>query len=225
MRFPLMDKIESLYRSNILAFDFYQFITCRKYYDPKADVCIDGFPRSANSFAVNLVRVAKPDLKIIHHVHSPVIIRKSLSDDIPIFILIREPKDAVVSEYIRSKFSREKQNVNKIIKRYSDYYEYVAKFIEDVFIISFVTVTQSPTKYLQFIFKELNIPIEFNLTNIVNKTKSIGRSTVTKKNIYTTSMPTRERDIYKKDIRKKISNHNDFSKAEKIYQELITYKI
>jgi len=221
LRLPFFYFFDSLFRQNVFFLNLIQFITRQKYYDPNAHLCIDGFPRSANSFAVNLVQTVCPDLNINHHVHSPVIIKKSIRDEIPIFVLIRNPEDAVTSEYIRAKYSRERnQNIKWLIKRYVKYYETVEAYIDDVFIVSFETVTQTPVAYLKNVFSKLDLNLERDYIEVVNETRSIGRSKITEDIIYTTSIPTRERDEYKQHVKRNILSKYDFSEAKKLFNTL-----
>lgn len=221
MRLPFFNLLDSLYRENANVFDFIQLITGRQYYNPTADLCIDGFPRSANSFAVNLVQTARPDLKINHHLHSPVIIKKAVRDEMPIFILFRNPEDAVTSEYIRLKFSEERTpDVKWLINRYIRYYNIVEVHVEDVFTVSFEKVTQTPVDYLKYVFSKLGLDNERDYLEVVNETKIMGRAKITENIIYTTSIPTRERDDYKNHVKRNIISKYDFSQAFKIYQTI-----
>lgn len=62
------------------------------------DLCIEGFPRSANSFAVGAVRHAQPGpVQIAHHTHVPANAMRACEWDIPTVVLIRSPQDAMVS--------------------------------------------------------------------------------------------------------------------------------
>jgi hypothetical protein len=221
LRLPFFNLFDSLYRENAYVFDFIQLITGRHYYNPTADLCIDGFPRSANSFAVNLVQTARPDLRINHHLHSPVIIKKAVRDEMPIFILFRNPEDAVTSEYIRLKFSEERiPDVKWLINRYIRYYNIVQVHVEDVFTVSFEKVTQTPVEYLKYVFSKLGFDNEGDYLEVVNETKIIGRAKITENIIYTTSIPTRERDEYKNHVKRNIMSKYDFSQAIKIYQTI-----
>jgi hypothetical protein len=62
------------------------------------DLCIDGFPRSANSFAVGAFEHAhESGLSIAHHTHVPAQLLRATDLGIPTVALIRDPVDAVVS--------------------------------------------------------------------------------------------------------------------------------
>jgi hypothetical protein len=71
-------------------------------FGPGTEVVIEGFPRSATSFAVSAFELAqpvKPD--IAHHVHAPAQLVAAARSGIPALLLIRPPEDAVVSLAVR----------------------------------------------------------------------------------------------------------------------------
>jgi hypothetical protein len=62
------------------------------------DIVIDGYPRSANSFAVGAFRHAQSTpVKIGYHLHVPAQIVRSCELCIPTILLIRHPVDTIVS--------------------------------------------------------------------------------------------------------------------------------
>ncbi len=62
------------------------------------ELVIEGFPRSANSFSVTAFRrLQQKKVNIAHHHHVPAQIIKAINLQIPILVLIRSPKDAVIS--------------------------------------------------------------------------------------------------------------------------------
>jgi len=62
------------------------------------DVCIEGFPRSANSFTVGAFRHAQPEpVQVAHHTHVPANAMRACAWRIPTVALVRSPYDAIVS--------------------------------------------------------------------------------------------------------------------------------
>jgi hypothetical protein len=62
------------------------------------DICIEGFPRSANSFSVQAFRYAQSrPVEVAHHTHVPANAMRACEWAIPTVILIRSPYDAIVS--------------------------------------------------------------------------------------------------------------------------------
>ncbi len=68
----------------------------------ETEITIEGFPRSANTFAVNAFRLAQNrSVNIAHHKHSISQIFMSYRLGIPLLVLIRKPEDAIISFIIR----------------------------------------------------------------------------------------------------------------------------
>jgi hypothetical protein len=66
--------------------------------DEHTDLCIDGFPRSANRFAVGAFEHAQEsDISIAHHTHVPAQLLRATVLGIPTVVLIRDPVDAIIS--------------------------------------------------------------------------------------------------------------------------------
>ncbi|PQJ35077.1 hypothetical protein BSZ35_11145 [Salinibacter sp. 10B] len=62
------------------------------------DICIEGFPRSANSFAVGAFKQAQEEpLTVAHHNHAPAPILDAVDRGVPTIVLVRDPVEAVVS--------------------------------------------------------------------------------------------------------------------------------
>ena len=62
------------------------------------EIVIEGFPRSANSFAVNAFCLAQGrPVQVAHHVHAPAQVMAAARDGVPAIVLVREPRDAICS--------------------------------------------------------------------------------------------------------------------------------
>lgn len=66
---------------------------------PHHDICIEGFPRSANSFASMAIEKTNNNrLKVATHTHSPAQVKQAVKLGIPTMVLIRNPIDAVIGD-------------------------------------------------------------------------------------------------------------------------------
>jgi hypothetical protein len=66
--------------------------------DETTDLCVEGFPRSANSFTVSAIESVQPTpLSIAHHTHVAANAIRATRLRIPTLILIRDPGDAMIS--------------------------------------------------------------------------------------------------------------------------------
>jgi hypothetical protein len=69
---------------------------------PNTQIVIDGFPRSANTFAVIAFRMAqRHEVEVAHHVHLPAQILAGIKANLPTILLIREPEEVVTSLVLR----------------------------------------------------------------------------------------------------------------------------
>ncbi|MFW6060065.1 MAG: hypothetical protein ACODAQ_07770 [Phycisphaeraceae bacterium] len=72
---------------------------------PGVELVIEGFPRSANTFAVTAFRCAqRRPVDVAHHVHLPVQVLYGIRHDIPTLVLIREPVGAIVSYMLHTRY-------------------------------------------------------------------------------------------------------------------------
>jgi len=104
--------------------------------DVNYDLWIDGFPRSANTFAVKSLVAANPTLKIRSHHHIPAFVIQSLRDGKPGMLMLRKPEDAVISWAI---FWQER--VDRCLDYYVDFHRGLERVISRIFIAEFHEVT------------------------------------------------------------------------------------
>lgn len=104
--------------------------------EPDTGICIEGFPRSANSYAVVAFRLANPEVKIAHHLHVPAQLLQAVTWKIPAVFLIREPLEAVSSFMV----FQNSQNADLYLKAYIRFYKVLKKVHSSLVVISFDTV-------------------------------------------------------------------------------------
>ena len=66
-------------------------------------ICIEGFPRSGNTYSVSAFKLANKGIKISHHLHVPAQVLLAVQYQIPTIVVIRNPLDAVTSLLILKK--------------------------------------------------------------------------------------------------------------------------
>lgn len=68
---------------------------------PETDLVIDGYFRSANTFAVYAFQLSqhKP-VRLAHHLHAPAQLIMAARNGIPALLLLREPRGAILSELL-----------------------------------------------------------------------------------------------------------------------------
>jgi len=100
---------------------------------PETQIVIDGFQRSANTYAVTSFEKANPAVKLSHHLHSPLSIHEARRFGIPMILLIRTPKDAV-SSYLQ--FERSATPLTAL-QMYIAYYKAALPYLDDVIVTDF----------------------------------------------------------------------------------------
>lgn len=66
---------------------------------PETGLVIDGYMRSANTFAVYAFQFAqRRPVRLAHHLHAPAQLMEAVKRGIPALVVIRDPRDAVLSQ-------------------------------------------------------------------------------------------------------------------------------
>ncbi len=103
----------------------------------ETDICIEGFPRSANSYAVVAFKLDNPGIKPGHHLHVPAQIIRACALKKPVVTVIREPREAVASFLVFQSSS----NAGLYLKLYTDFYKALLPYREQIVTADFKTVT------------------------------------------------------------------------------------
>jgi hypothetical protein len=105
---------------------------------PETQLVVEGFPRSANTFAVVAFRRAqKGRVRVAHNLHVPAQVIRASRMGIPTLVLIRKPKDAVRSLVVRDPIS-----VDQALKHYISFYSVVAEYRGSYVLGRFEEVTE-----------------------------------------------------------------------------------
>ena len=103
-----------------------------------SEIVIEGFPRSGNTFAVAALEWSQcRPLNIAHHLHSVSQIIWAFKHNIPVVVLIREPKDAVVSFVIREPYLTPKL----ALRSYISFYTAILPLKNNLLIVTFEELT------------------------------------------------------------------------------------
>jgi hypothetical protein len=102
----------------------------------KTRITIEGYPRSANTYAVYAFRHSNPDIgwdEIGHHLHVQAQILRSRDYDVPVILLIRHPLEAVRSLVVRHRFIP----VNEALEDYTRFYTDLLPLRDSFVIVDF----------------------------------------------------------------------------------------
>lgn len=112
---------------------------------PGTKITIDGFQRSANTFAVVAFESAQPaPVRIAHHLHAVAQIAESVRRRIPTVVLIREPEACALSHVIRNRYTTPRI----VLASWTRFYERLLPLRDDVVIAPFEAVTKDLGKVI-----------------------------------------------------------------------------
>jgi len=112
---------------------------------PDTELLIEGFPRSANSFAVAAFRRAqRRKVRLANNLHVPAQVIRAAEWETPALVLIREPKDAVLSYAVRDPIS-----VEQALEYYVSFYETVERYRDSFVLGPFEEVTSDYSSVIE----------------------------------------------------------------------------
>jgi hypothetical protein len=104
------------------------------------EIVIEGYPRSANSYAVVAFKVAQGrEMRIAHHLHASAQILRGIAYGIPTMLLIREPAAAIRSMHV----ARPDLSPDWLARSYIRFYDPLRRHRDDLVVAEFGQVTQA----------------------------------------------------------------------------------
>ncbi len=98
---------------------------------------IEGFPRSANTYALAAFRCANgPDVEVADHLHAGRSVRTAVDRGLPCIVLVRDPVDACTSM-----IQRQPVRPRTALEAYVRFYSQVTPVLDDVVVSDFGTTT------------------------------------------------------------------------------------
>ncbi|WP_404324956.1 hypothetical protein HA399_10765 [Cobetia sp. UIB-001] len=184
----------------------YQWVT------PKADLVIEGFPRSANTYLHRIIRAATDNkLLIANHVHRAQQIKMAMRYKIPTFVLFRHPLDCISSYLVREPGL----SVDECVQSYINFAEEVLvyKDYKNLYIITFDNLIINSAHISSNILNVLGIDKEvsedFIKINTTDKRNEKSRS----------SLPNAVKEIGKKNHKDDIVKHSKYEYAVHLFNK------
>ncbi|MFX1282122.1 MAG: hypothetical protein ACFFB5_00645 [Promethearchaeota archaeon] len=192
----------------------------------KTNIVIEGFARSGNTFALCAFLFAqKKKIAVAHHIHTPIQIIKGVKLGIPTVVLIRDPKETMLSYLVRGG----PYIIPEIaLQKYIHYYESIKPYLDDVVIGEFKEVTTDfnsiikkinkkfGTNYAGFVHSEKNIEKIFSTITQLNKRYDQGR-------MNRIPRPSVTKELLKMRLKPKLNNLKTqklFKRAKIVYNEI-----
>jgi len=132
-------------------------------------LCIEGYPRSGNTFAALMFHKAN-DAHLGHHTHCTGQIARALRYGIPAVVPIRDPVDAITS----SVFALGNKDVDSEVYRYLAFYRWVEPRIDSVVLAPFETIITDFNQVIRLVNEKYGT--EFNyIDDLEGATEQIRR--------------------------------------------------
>lgn len=196
--------------------------------DKSTDIVIEGYPRSANTFAFNAFLLAnKKHFKIGHHLHSSSQVISGVRRGIPVIVLIREPVDAITSFIIREP----RLYIGLAIMEYVRFYSSILAYLDSCVVACFNDVIND----FGSVINRVNLKYGKDFKNFENNSESVKAcfELIESQNIDKPSRgqtseslvarPSKERDVSKEIIKSKLLSPKYRKKlllANHLYQKI-----
>mgnify|MGYP005847309039 CR=1 FL=1 len=185
-------------------------------------ICIEGAPRSANSFAVRMFEVAN-DVHIAHHTHSILNVWRALRYGVPVLILIRNPLDAIASSCVYH--GRGAKGVDREVAAWILFYRYVGRVRERVVLADFETVVGDFNAVIEAVNRKFGT--QFRLVEDVGAARQQVFEDIKKYSAQIgerdgqVPMPTAEREQATATYRALLLRHPRLAVARELYDRLV----
>ena len=102
----------------------------------ETEICIEGFPRCGNTFAVVAFQAAQlRTISIAHHVHAPGSVLIAVRMEKPAIVLIREPEEAALSLMVRLRYLTAGQALRSYVAFYRPLLPHLRRFVVGPFAV------------------------------------------------------------------------------------------
>lgn len=185
------------------------------------NACIDGLPRSANTFGTMAFIERNPGAKLAHHTHVPQQLRRAVRLGVPCVVLIREPVGNLTSLIIAG---RDGLSHGLALRVYIHYHRQVSKLRDRLALCTFDEVLDDPA----VIARRLNARFgtRFDPTPTDQRERQAVVDELARREEQSDIPPTHARvpgdykESLKPKVREALRRHRLLPAAEEIYEEL-----
>lgn len=194
------------------------------FFDQDTNVYIDGYPRSGNTFLIHLTKQLLSGLNSVHHLHKIAPIKIAIVKDLPVFILIRNPLDAISSNYLKHFAMRDKpvskqldlRLLNELILDYLFYYKFVSKHKDRITIIEFHRLINFPGTVINQIADKMDVQKEIGYKNITEAEKLYRGAT----DPLGSSRPNEKKKFYKNIVKDVLKKSDKYPEVKQLYEQM-----
>jgi hypothetical protein len=181
-------------------------------------MCVEGYPSSANTFVYNVLTELWPNATIAHHTHTVANIKRAIRYDIPPLILFRHP-----SEAIPSFVARFPPSLRDAVQRYILFYDYVLSISDKAVLVEFDEVTENIGAVVRRYSQAVNVDVpDFDEEALSERAfKKIQQWQAENSTQYKISLPNEKRDDAKDQLRQELMQMDEYQGCESLYDQLV----
>ncbi len=182
---------------------------------------LTGFPRSANTYCLNILRVAFPDLDICTHIHTAASLKLAVWHDVPTIVLVRDPVSTCCSMLLKQHIQPTPKEVKSLLKDYIEYHVYVFSHKERFQVLRFEDVVSSPKFIILSVSELLKLSISYE--EVEAKAEEGHRLVELKesqKAVEGSSLPNETRRKMKLGLEEHVVNHPHYARAQVLYESI-----
>jgi hypothetical protein len=195
------------------------------------DLVIEGYPRSANTFATAAFSTSQRDVvQIAHHLHLPAQVIWAVKRGIPVLLLVRNPGDAVLSRVIRNPVLSIRQSLRDYIR----YHRSVLPYHDGYIVATFDQVIHDFGAVIKKVNERFGCnfcPFEHTPENVervlgIVEQRHLRRTRSDKVDETMVSRPSLEKEESKARLREQLSYHTDLlTTAETLYTDFLSLSV
>ena len=187
----------------------------------KTNLHATGFPRSGNTYCMNIIQNTFPELKISTHIHTIASLKLAIKYKVPTIILLREPKQACISLSLLYKNISKEKTSSQILLDYIQYHKFILRNIKNFKILLFEEIISSPEFIIKSLadFLQINVEKEF-ISKKANEGQRLVEQKETNKPKERSSLPSPIRDKLKQKIEVDFTSNKMMESAKEVFELL-----
>lgn len=190
------------------------------------DLHLTGFPRSANTYCYNIVKVAFPALVLSTHIHTAASIKIALKNRVKTMVLVRDPVSTCCSLLLKYGKSPSEAEVRSLMRDYIEYHDYVLQNHMHLGILRFEDVVSSPEYIVRVVSEHLGFDLrekEIQRRAHAGQLRAEGKES--NKAVAGSSLPNEMRKQMKAAIESDVRAHPLCSRAFELHVQLLSYSL
>ena len=184
-----------------------------------SDICIEGFPRSGNTYFVSGFLSWNKGVSVSHHTHLAGNVKSAIKRKLPTIVLIRRPEDVVSSIVIWDGLL----NTTIALLAYIHFYQVLWKHRSRILVLNFDDLTQRPDDCVRKINTHFNTHFDYvdfspdEDNKIRTRLARVDRRH--NRQALSSSLPNRDKSQLKEKFKEHVLKHRLYPYAQRIFSK------